>query len=140
VCIGNSETSLQSYSFVPSTTITPGYCMLGWSAQTGVAISNTADINPTFTVSTLGTFTINLMVSNANRITNVVQSITTNTCLDVAISVLHKPIGSISLFPNPTENNVSLTVKSQNETVLTLSIYAMVGNEVARPIEHAKLV
>src|SRR5690606_11706548 len=59
VCIGNSETSLQSYSFVPSTTITPGYCMLGWSAQTGVAISNTADINPTFTVSTLGTFTIN---------------------------------------------------------------------------------
>ena len=116
--------------FIPSTTITPDYCSLQWMVTSGVAISNSTAMNPTFTVSTLGTFSITLMVSNANGTTTVVNAITTNTCLDVAVKNNSAEIADVQLSPNPTNGDVKLNIYAPVSTAAIVSVYDLTGKSV----------
>src|SRR5204863_440347 len=113
-----------------STTITPDYCSLQWMVTSGVAISNSTAMNPTFTVSTLGTFSITLMVSNANGTTTVVNAITTNTCLDVAVKNNSAEIADVQLSPNPTNGDVKLNIYAPVSTAAIVSVYDLTGKSV----------
>lgn len=127
-------------SFPATTTISAEYCSLSWSVSPGVAISSTAAVNPTFTISTLGTFTVYLMVSDANGMHTAMSSITTNTCLDVAVKEIKNTFGSVSLFPNPSKEAATLSVNAQNAGSINVGVYDITGKLVASPVQNQNLV
>jgi hypothetical protein len=116
--------------FIPSTTVTPEYCSLVWMVPSGVAVSNSTAMNPTFTISTLGTFSITLMVSNANGTTSVVNAITTNTCLDVSVKNNGAEIADVQLLPNPTNGDVKLNIITPVATEILVNVYDLTGKSV----------
>lgn len=136
-CIGTG-TVITSINFVPSNLSIPdGYCSLSWSAAPGVVISNTAIPSPSFTISTVGTFTTALMVTTANGNTTIVNSITTYTCADVSVREVANKIGLVSLYPNPsTSDNTVLKIEANNATSLNVSIFDITGKLVAAPVQN----
>ncbi len=139
VCIGTG-TALTSYTFASSTTLSPNYCSLSWSVTPGVIISNTADINPTFTVSTIGTFSATLMVSDGYGSQNVTKSIVTSTCLDVYVKELNSTIGQISLYPNPSKEVSVLQIRNQSAISATVLVYDITGKLVLTPAQNENLL
>lgn len=138
MCIGDGSTTT-SYVFVASTTVTPGYCSLSWSVSAGLSISSTTVINPTFTVSTIGTFSTFLTVTNADGTQTSTQAIITSTCSNVGISELTSVIGKVVLFPNPTSGLTVMNLISNKETSLNVAIYDITGKLVATPVRDQKL-
>jgi len=126
--------------FPATTTVSADYCALSWSVSPGVVISSTSAVNPTFTISTIGTFTVYLMVTNANGMQTSMSSITTNTCLDVAVKEINNTLASVSLYPNPSTEAAVLTVKAQNVASLNVSVYDITGKLVASPVKNQMLV
>lgn len=136
-CIGTG-TVITSINFVPSNLSIPdGYCSLSWSAAPGVVISNTAIPSPSFTISTVGTFTTALMVTTASGNTTVINSITTYTCADVSVREVANKIGLVSLYPNPSaSDNTLLKIEANNATSLNVSIFDITGKLVAAPVQN----
>ena len=136
VCIGFPTGTLTPYTFTASSTIDPGYCSLSWSSPVGLNISSTTAINPTFTVSTLGTFVATLSVTHQNSAKTVTVSITTYTCADVAVRANAANVSEINLFPNPSNDNVVLNVNAQALSLVSVNIYDMTGKLVAAPVQN----
>lgn len=139
-CIGSSTAAITPATFVATTTLSPGYCSLSWSVTPGVTISNTADVNPSFTISTLGTFTVTLMVTDANGMNTAMSAITTNTCLDVAINEVKNQIGLVSIYPNPVSESATLRINTQTTGALNVSVYDLTGKLVLSPVQNHNLV
>lgn len=79
------------------------------------------------------------MVMDGNGLTTSISAITTNTCLDVAVAESKNEIGSVSLFPNPSKDVVTLTVNSQNTNALTVNVYDITGKMVLAPVKNQTL-
>jgi hypothetical protein len=129
-CLGNNPSALTPYTFVGSTTISPGYCSLMWSVAPGVTISSTADTNPSFTISTLGTFTINLDVTNENGTSSVPLTVVTSTCVDVGINKLAAPLNEIKVYPSPSDGEVNISFNSSETNPMIISITDLTGKKV----------
>lgn len=128
-CIGTSFT-LTPYTFAATTTITSDYCSLSWSVSSGLSISSTTVVNPSFTVSTLGTFVATLTITDGEGTRTATTAITTNTCLDVAVNQVNSDIRSVRLYPNPSANASTLTFFSQVAGDVTLQVYDLSGKRV----------
>src|SRR5207253_5915640 len=109
--------------FMAASTITPEYCSLTWSASAGVVISNTNSPTPSFSIATLGTFSIYLTVDDVNGTSTVMNAVTTNTCLDVAVHELNGQLSRLGLFPNPADNGSTINMLSQQDGTVTLKMY-----------------
>ena len=140
VCIGSGTVVASPAQFIASSTVSPDYCSLSWSVSPGVSISSTNAVTPSFTISTLGTFSVYLTVSTANGNTTVMNAITTTTCTNVGINKVNSQLGSVSLYPNPSNEMATLTLNTQNEGVINVSVYDITGNLVATPVQNHSLV
>lgn len=138
-CLGQIG-ALQDFTFAATNTLSSEYCSMSWSVSPGVTISSTTAMNPTFTISTIGTFTVYLMVTDANGSQMAMSSITTNTCLDVAVGEEKNQIGSIALYPNPASEQVTLRITTQNAGVINASVYDITGKLVLSPVQNQTLV
>lgn len=138
-CIGQDAVITSTAYFVASTTLAPNYCSLSWSVSPGVSISNTAEINPSFTISTLGTFSVFLTVHTANGMTTTISSITTNTCQDVAVGENTAVFGNLNVFPNPTKDQASISVISQHTSLINIQVLDITGKVVLKPIQNELL-
>lgn len=134
-CIGTSFT-LSPYSFVATTTVSADYCSLSWSVSPGLSISSTTAINPSFTVSTIGTFTAYLTITDGEGTRATMTSITTNTCLDVSVKEAEKTFGSISLYPNPANQSTELMVTNYNNAPIALEIVDLTGKRVHLQVQQ----
>jgi hypothetical protein len=129
-CIGTTSNIVPAV-IVTTTTLSPSYCSLSWSVSPGVTISSTSAVNPSFTISTVGTFSVYLTVVNANGSTTSMNAITTSTCENVGLKNNKNQIGLVTLFPNPTTTDVTiLSIDSKNAEALSLSIYDITGKLV----------
>lgn len=138
VCIG-TDSNVSPFAFAATTTVSPGYCSLSWSVSPGVSISNTLDVNPSFTVSTIGTYSVFLTVSNGDGMVTNIQAITTTTCLDVAVAENKSTIGRISMYPNPGKDFTVLNIQSEKTGVLNVKIYDITGKLAMSPIQNQSL-
>jgi PKD repeat protein len=139
ICIGSNTTATVPATFVATTTLSADYCSLSWSVTPGVSISSSTAINPSFTISTLGTFTVTLMVTDANGLQTSMSSITTNTCLDVAVGELKNLIGAVSLYPNPASESAMLKISSSSTGLLNVNVYDLTGKLVLNPVQNHSL-
>jgi hypothetical protein len=128
-CIG-SGTVVTPFAFVPSTTVTEGYCALSWSASAGAAISNSSAINPTIAISTVGSFTVYLTVTNENGVTTIPQAITTTTCTNVGIQSYNKTVNGVVLAPNPSNDRSTLQFYSSNVNAVNVFVTDLTGKIV----------
>lgn len=135
VCIGDAGT-LIPFTFVPSTSLSSGYCSLNWTAGSGLSISSSTIENPTFTVSTIGTFTAALNVIIGNAPQNVVVSITTYTCDNVGISEFNTAISNVHLLPNPASNNTTLQFNSTQAGEVSVMLFDLSGKLVSTVITN----
>jgi hypothetical protein len=141
ICIGNGTTVTAVAGFVASSTVSPGYCSLSWSVSPGVLISSTSAATPAFTISTLGTFSITLTVNNANGNTTLVNTITTNTCSNVSVKELNSALGLVSIFPNPSTNDlINLKINANAATSLNVMITDVTGKLVSIPAQNQNIV
>lgn len=113
---------------------------LNWSASPGVAISSTSAAIPSFTISTLGTFSITLTVNNGDGVKTVVNSVTTNTCLDVSVSAIKNQIGFVSVYPNPSSDLATLIISTNKTEVVSASICDITGKLVLAIVENQSLI
>ncbi|PBQ31779.1 hypothetical protein CNR22_08350 [Sphingobacteriaceae bacterium] len=134
-CISSGGQTITA-QFAASATVSPNYCSLTWSVSPGVAISSNTVVNPSFTISTLGTHTLTLMVTDANGMQTAMVSVVTNTCLDVAVNEVKNTIGFVSVFPNPTKEVATLMVNTQNASALNVNIFDITGKLVASPVQN----
>ncbi len=139
-CISAGGSSITPFTFAPSTTVSAGYCSLNWSASPGVAISSTSAAIPSFTISTLGTFSITLTVNNGDGVKTVVNSVTTNTCLDVSVSAIKNQIGFVSVYPNPSSDLATLIISTNKTEVVSASICDITGKLVLAIVENQSLI
>jgi hypothetical protein len=137
-CIGDGVTVTPAI-FVASTTLSAEYCSLSWSVSPGVTISSSTAINPSFTISTEGSFTVTLMVSDANGDQTSMSTITTNTCTDVSVKEISNQIGTVSLYPNPAKEAAVLSVNAQNAVALNVNVYDITGKLVLSPVQNRNL-
>jgi hypothetical protein len=141
ICIGNGTVITAPASFAPVTTIPAEYCSLMWTVSPGMAISSATVTNPTFTISTIGTFTSSLMVTTANGVSTVTNAITTYTCDNVGIKEAKNQVGVISIYPNPTASDITnLKIDANNASTLNVVIFDLTGKVVAQPVQNHKLV
>lgn len=138
-CIGQPG-NLQTFTFATTSTLSSEYCSMSWSVSPGVTISGTNVMNPTFTISTLGTFTVYLNVTDANGSQTAMSSITTNTCLDVAVGEVKNQIGSVALYPNPAKEIVTIRVNTQNAGVISANVYDVTGKLVMSPVQNQAVI
>ncbi len=138
-CIGQPG-NLQTFTFATTSTLSSEYCSMSWSVSPGVTISGTNVMNPTFTISTLGTFTVYLNVTDANGSQTAMSAITTNTCLDVAVGEVKNQIGSVALYPNPAKEIVTIRVNTQNAGVISANVYDVTGKLVMSPVQNQAVI
>ena len=140
-CIGEFTLISQPAIFVASTSISPEFCSLTWSASPGVTISNTSIANPSFTISTVGTFSVYLNVNfPEGGVSSVMKTITTTTCTNVSINDYKNKIGSVGLYPNPTADNTALIIDNYNVESLNVLVYDITGKLVMSPIQNQSLL
>ena len=140
-CIGEFTLISQPAIFVPSTSISPEFCSLTWSASPGVTISNTSIANPSFTISTVGTFSVYLNVNfPEGGVSSIMKTITTTTCTNVSINDYKNKIGSVALYPNPTADNTTLIIDNYNVESLNVLVYDITGKLVMSPIQNQSLL
>lgn len=138
ICVGNGTTTVP-FTWNVTTTASPNYCSLSWSGSAGVTISNSTAVNPSFTISTTGTHTVTLWVTDANGTQSVVSSIVSTTCTSAGIQNVNNSIGFVSLYPNPSNEVVEISIVTQNATSLTMSITDITGKVIAVPVEDHEL-
>jgi len=139
ICVGDGTTTVPS-NFTVSTTASPNYCSLSWSVSVGVTISNSTAVNPSFTISTPGTHTITLWVTDANGNQSVVNSVVSSTCVNASIKEANNSaIGNIVLFPNPTSNMSILKINATTASVLNVSLTDITGKLVSVPVDAQAL-
>ncbi len=126
-CIGNFTSNLQPLNFTASSTVSPNYCSLNWTASSGVIISNSTAVSPGFTISTLGTFTITLTVQNENGTVTAPMAITTTTCLDVSVRENAAFLNSMKLVPNPSNNSSRLQFNTGSSTKASVTVTDLTG-------------
>ncbi len=68
------------------------------------------------------------------------NAITTTTCTNVGINKVNSQLGSVSLYPNPSNEMATLSLNTQNEGVITVSVYDITGHLVATPVQNHSLV
>ena len=140
-CIGEFTLISQPAIFVASSSISPEFCSLTWSASPGVTISNTSIANPSFTISTVGTFSVYLNVNfPEGGVSSVMKTITTTTCTNVSINDYKNKIGSVGLYPNPTADNTTLIIDNYNVESLNVLVYDITGKLVMSPIQNQSLL
>ena len=140
-CIGEFTLISQPAIFVASSSISPEFCSLTWSASPGVTISNTSIPNPSFTISTVGTFSVYLNVNfPEGGVSSVMKTITTTTCTNVSINDYKNKIGSVGLYPNPTADNTTLIIDNYNVESLNVLVYDITGKLVMSPIQNQSLL
>lgn len=137
-CIG-SGTTISTYSFGATTTISPEYCSLMWTASSGVSISNSTNINPTFSISTVGSFTVNLIVTNANGTSTVSNVVQTTTCSNVGLKESIASFNSVNLFPNPSNETAVLNINAPTSNMVNVLVYDITGKAVAMPVQNQVL-
>jgi len=140
ICIGNGTTVTASAIFLATTTITPGYCSLLWTVSPGVTISSATVTSPSFTISTFGSFSATLQVTNAGGINTIVNAITTTTCDNVSIKEVNNQLGVVSIFPNPTASEVTLKITANVATSLNVMITDVAGKVVAVPVQNQSIL
>jgi hypothetical protein len=133
-CIGSSFT-VAPLAFISTSTISPNYCSLSWTASPGVLISSSTALAPTFTISTLGTFSITLMVTNENGNTTVPLSITTTTCLDVSVRESAGIISSVNVFPNPAATSAVLKLNSSINSNINVNVIDLTGKNCVSQLD-----
>jgi hypothetical protein len=139
ICIGDGTITIPS-NFTATSTLSSGYCSMSWSVSAGVIISNTMTPNPSFTITTAGTHTITLLVTDANGNQSVVNSVVSSTCVNASIKEANNSsIGNIVLFPNPTSNMSILKVNSTSTSVLSVTLSDITGKVVSVPVEAQAL-
>ncbi len=140
ICIGEFTLISQPAIFVTTTSISPQFCSISWSVSSGVIISNTTIPNPSFTISTLGTFSVYLNVSFPDGgVSSLVKTITTFTCTNVSINDYKNKISSMALYPNPTGDNVNLIIDNHNLESINVLIYDITGKLVMSTIQNQTL-
>ena len=140
-CIGEFTLISQPAIFVASTSISPEFCSLSWSVSPGVTISNTSIANPSFTISTVGTFSVYLNVNfPEGGVSSIMKTITTTTCTNVSINDYKNKIGSVALYPNPTADNTTLIIDNYNVESLNVLVYDITGKLVMSPIQNQSLL
>ncbi len=130
VCISNGTAVVAPAYFTASSTVTPNYCSLGWNATAGVVISATNVPNPSFTINTVGSFTINMVVTDANGTQTIVSTITTNTCVGASVKGNSGLTGNISIFPNPASDFATLKITNQNATLINVMLTDISGKQL----------
>ncbi|MES2680043.1 MAG: T9SS type A sorting domain-containing protein [Bacteroidota bacterium] len=140
VCIGNGTVITAPAMFSPVTTIPAEYCSLMWSVSPGIAISSATVTNPTFTISTVGTFTSSLVVTTANGVSTVTNAITAYTCDNVGIKEARNQIGVISVYPNPTSSDITnVKIDVNTATSLNVVIFDITGKLISQPVQNQQL-
>ncbi|MBL7901910.1 MAG: T9SS type A sorting domain-containing protein [Bacteroidia bacterium] len=129
VCIGDG-TTITPYSFVPSTTVSSGYCSLNWTASAGLSISNATLQNPSFTVSTIGIHTATLSVMNGDATQTSVVTIETYTCLNVGITELNAALSNVQLVPNPASENSTIQFHATRSGEVSIVLFDLSGKLV----------
>lgn len=136
-CIGNNTANISPITLTPFTTVTANYCSLNWTASAGVAISNSTEVSPTFTITGLGTFSLTLTVVNENGTSTVPLSITTTTCADVSVREIGL-INNIAVYPNPTAANSTVRFNAANSADVQLEVTDITG-KVVLPVTHVAI-
>jgi len=139
VCIGFPTGTLTPHIFTATSVVDPGYCSFSWSAPAGLSISSSTAMNPSFTVSTLGTFVATLSVLHEATAKTATIAITTYTCADVSVRSNNALISSVDLYPNPSNNNATLNISTQALTLLSVNVYDITGKMVLSPIQNQLL-
>jgi len=93
-------------TFIPSSTVSPDYCSLTWSASAGVSISNPLALNPVITITATGTYSVYLAVNTGDGLKTSVQAVTTNTCVDVGLNEHNNLDAGVTVYPNPAVDEV----------------------------------
>jgi len=139
-CIGDGTTVNAPANFSASSTITPNYCSVSWSATpAGVTISNTTSPTPSFTISTVGTFSLVMTVVDANGSSQIVNIVNTTTCVGAGVNELSSLIGKVTLFPNPTSDIATLVIDANNAQTLSIVITDVTGKIVSTPIKNQNI-
>ena len=138
LCISNG-TTVTSGTFVATTTLSNNYCGLSWIVPSSVTISSSTAINPSFTVSTLGTFTITLQLTDANGTQSVPQTITTTSCVGASVKEISNNIGNINVYPNPSNEKVNVSVYAVNNSNLNVQLFDITGKLIATPVSNHNL-
>lgn len=138
LCVGNGS-SLTPISFAATTTLSPNYCSLTWSVSAGVSISNSTAVNPSFTIATLGTFSVWAIVNDGNGTSNVLNTVVTSTCTNVSVKEINGMGGNIRLFPNPSSEITSIMINSANSATVDVNIFDITGKLVANPYTSYEL-
>ncbi|MGZ4033257.1 MAG: T9SS type A sorting domain-containing protein [Bacteroidia bacterium] len=94
-----------------------------WNFGDGSPANTTA--NPSHTYSANGTYTVHLIVSNLCGTDSVTHTVTI-----VGIGIQENVLGGISVFPNPTDGMVSVTISNANFSELKISVVDIQGKEV----------
>lgn len=138
ICIANGSSIVTSTAnFVAGTTLPAEYCSLSWSVSPGVTISNTIDPTPSFSISTLGTFSLYLNVSTANGNVMIMKTITTSTCNNVGFQEASSQIRFVSIFPNPTTSEeTTLRINANIALNLNVSIADVTGKIISIPVQN----
>lgn len=139
LCISNGST-ITPGTFAATTTLSNGYCGLSWIVPSGVTISSSTAINPSFTVSTLGTFTITLQVTDANGTQSVPQTITTNSCVNASVKEISNNIGNINVYPNPSNEKVNVSIYALNNSNINVQLFDITGKLIVTPIANHNLM
>jgi len=126
-CIGSNPTNIQPLNFSASSTVSPNYCSLNWTASSGVVISNSTALSPGFTISTLGTFTVTLNITNENGTVSAPMAITTTTCLDVSLRETTNLLNSLKLAPNPANNSASIQFNHNSNSPVAVTVTDLTG-------------
>ena len=135
VCVG-SFTTITPAIFTASSTLTPNYCSVSWVASSGVAISNSTAVSPSFTISSVGSFTITMLVNDANGNSSVVKTITTSTCTATSLNEKNTILGNVDLYPNPAAEITTLKIDAQSNVMINVSVTDITGKEVMMPVKN----
>jgi len=127
-CVSNGS-NVTPMVFSPSSTVEPGYCAMYWSASNGVSISSSVAMNPSFTISTVGNFSITLTVVVGTSTLNNTTAIITTTCSDVGVADLGK-VSLVNLFPNPTAETANLNFYASTADMAHVTIMNVSGQNV----------
>lgn len=138
VCIGDAG-SIQTLTFVPSTTVSAGYCSLNWSTSAGLSISSTTVQNPSFTVSTIGSFNATLTVLIGDATQNIVNTIVTYTCENVGLNELNNSIANLQLVPNPSNEQTLVRLFSNQSNSIRVDLYDVTGKQVLHVADQMSL-
>lgn len=134
VCIGDAGI-ISTLTFVPNTTVSAGYCSLNWNTDAGLSISSSTVQNPTFSVSTTGSFNATLSVLIGDAIQTVVTTIVTYTCENVGVSELNNIISGVQLVPNPAAELSTIKLFAAQPAQVSVNLFDISGKLLNSPFE-----